>query len=84
MRCVSFSHEKIPGTVPYSLSAMIKSSTLLREVQGETVKNGKEKVYYTQPFIHLTLEASSHFPAESDISHGNYVDDYSIYLDPLL
>lgn len=61
MCCASFSHEKIPGTVPYSLSAMIKSTTLLREVQGETVKNGKEKVYYTQSFIHLTLEPPPSF-----------------------
>lgn len=61
MCCASFSHENIPDTVPYILSAMIKSTTLLREVQGETVKNGKEKVYYTQSFIHLTLEPPPSF-----------------------
>lgn len=47
MCCASFSHEKVPGTIPYILGAMIKSTTLLREAQGETVRNGKEKVYYT-------------------------------------
>lgn len=40
---------------------MIKSTTLLREVQGESVKNEKEKVYYTQFFIHLTLEPPPSF-----------------------
>lgn len=41
IRCAPFSHEKIPGTLPYLLSAVIKSTMLLREVEGGTGKVGK-------------------------------------------
>lgn len=62
--CASYSHEKIPGTVPDFLSTMSKWTTLPREAEGEAVRGGKQ-LRCTQSFIHLTLHtppSSQHSP----------------------